>query len=200
MTPRGARVALAAAVSLAALPLGVARAQAPADRSRPTALIAGGPEVGRRAPDFSLAWANKDTVGAGEEPFGLWKTRGQTVVVAFYPRDFTPSGETMLRALATQQDSLAVHDLVIVGVSPDSLESHRKFAATLDVPFLLLSDPGQQVASRYAAKDAGGNNRRAVYVIGPDGKVAWRDLHFAPNDPKAYRELRAAVRRVARRG
>ncbi len=175
-------------------------AQAQTDRSRPTAMIAGGPEVGRKAPDFSLAWANKDTTGGAEEPFGLWKTRGQTVVVAFYPRDFTPSGETMLRTLAAQQDSLAVQDLVIVGISPDSLESHRKFAASVGVPFLLLSDPGQQVARRYAARDEGGANRRAVYVIAPDGKVAWRDLRFGVNDPRAYRDLRAAVRRVARRG
>jgi hypothetical protein len=56
------------------------------------------------------------------------------------------------------------------------------------------------VARRYAAKDEGGANRRAVYVIAPDGKVAWRDLRFGVNDARAYRDLRAAVRRVARRG
>lgn len=159
-----------------------------------TAVVLGGPEVGRRAPDFSLHWATKDGVGPIEAPYQLASDRGKTVVVAFYPRDFTKGCTAEMRTFAEQYDSLFGPDVVLVGISTDSLETHARFAKSLDLPFRLLSDPEQRVSKQFASKDQGGYNRRTVYVIGPDGKVKYRNMRFNPLDPRDYKELREAIR------
>ena len=101
-----------------------------------------------------------------------------------------------MRTFAEQYDSLFGPDVTVVGISTDSLATHTRFAASLNLPFRLLSDPQQQVAGRYAAKDRSGYMRRVVYVIGPDGKVRYRNMRFNALDPKHYADLAAAVRRT----
>lgn len=162
----------------------------------PTAVMVSGPDVGRRAPTFRLPWASKDGVGPADQPYDLSLDRGKTVVLAFFPRDFTQGCTAEMRTFAEQYDSLFGPDVTVVGVSTDSLATHTRFAASLNLPFRLLSDPQQQVAARYAAKDRSGYMRRVVYVIGPDGKVRYRNLRFNALDPKHYADLAAAVRRT----
>ena len=162
----------------------------------PTAVMVSGPDVGRRAPLFRLPWANKDGIGPAAEPYDLSLDRGRTVVVAFFPRDFTSSCTAEMRTFAEQYDSLFGPDVTVVGISTDSLATHTRFAASLNLPFRLLSDPRQEVARRYAASDRSGYMRRVVYVIGPDGKVRYRNMRFNPLDPKHYADLAAAVRRT----
>jgi peroxiredoxin Q/BCP len=158
-----------------------------------TVVLIGGPEVGRRAPDFSLPWATKDGIGPIEAPYQLASDRGKTVVVAFYPRDFTNGCTAEMRTFAEQYDSLIGTDAVLVGISTDSIETHQRFASRLKLPFRLLSDPDQRVSKQYASKDKGGYNRRTVYVIGPDGRVKFRNMKFNALDPHDYRELRQAI-------
>jgi thioredoxin-dependent peroxiredoxin len=162
----------------------------------PTAVMVSGPEVGRRAPLFRLPWANKDGIGPAAEPYDLSLDRGRTVVLAFFPRDFTSGCTAEMRTFAEQYDSLFGPDVTVVGISTDSLATHTRFAASLNLPFRLLSDPQQQVAARYAAKDRSGYMRRVVYVIGPDGKVRYRNTRFNALDPKHYADLAAAIRRT----
>jgi peroxiredoxin len=69
----------------------------------------------------------------------------------------------------------------------------------LNLPFRLLSDPDQRISKQYASKDPNGYNRRTVYVVGPDGRVAFRNLQFNALDPKDYAELRNAVKNSLRR-
>jgi len=161
-----------------------------------TAVLMGGPDVGKRAPDFSLPWANREGVGPIESPYQLASDRGRTVVVAFYPRDFTKGCTAQLRTFAVQYDSLFGPDVTLVAISTDSVTTHSRFAASLSLPFRLLSDPEQRVSKQYASKDSGGYNRRTVYVIGPDGRVKYRNMKFNALDPQAYSELRAAVKTV----
>jgi len=177
-----------------ALLLGAIPAAAQRDSGAVRAVLQGGPEVGRRAPDFSLAWANRDGVGPIESPYQLASDRGKTVVVAFYPRDFTKGCTAQMQTFAEQYDSLFGPDVTVVGISTDSLTTHSRFASSLGLPFRLLSDPEQRVAKQYGSKDSGGINRRTVYVIGPDGRVKYRNMRFNALDPKAYSELQAAVR------
>jgi thioredoxin-dependent peroxiredoxin len=158
-----------------------------------TAVLLGGPDVGRRAPDFSLPWATKDGVGPIEAPYQLASDRGKTIVVAFYPKDFTNSCTAQMRTFAQQYDSLFGADVVLVGISADSIETHKRFASSLSLPFRLLSDPDQRVSKQYASKDKGGYNRRTVYVIGPDGRVKFRNMSFNALDPQDYAELRKAI-------
>jgi peroxiredoxin Q/BCP len=181
---------LAIAALVAGAPVVVAQ-----NESKPITVI-GGPDVGRRAPDFSLPWANKDGVGPVEAPYQLASDRGKTVVVAFYPKDFTKGCTAQMRTFAEQYDSLFGSDVTVVGISTDSVTTHSRFAASLNLPFRLLSDPEQRVSKQYASKDPGGYNRRTVYVIGPDGRVKYRNMKFNALDPQAYSELRTAVKTV----
>jgi thioredoxin-dependent peroxiredoxin len=162
------------------------------------AILQSGPDVGQRAPDFSLPWATRDGVGPIEAPYQLASDRGKTVVVAFYPRDFTKGCTAQMRTFAEQYDSLFGPNVVLVAISTDSVETHGRFARSLSLPFRLLSDPEQRVSKQYASKDPNGYNRRTVYVVGPDGRVKFRDLSFNALDPSAYAELRAAVRSSTR--
>jgi thioredoxin-dependent peroxiredoxin len=174
------------------------RALAQSDEGKIKVILRGGPEVGQRAPDFSLPWANRDGVGPVESPYQLASDRGKTVVVAFYPRDFTKGCTAEMRTFAEQYDSLFGPNVVLVGISSDSVSTHSRFAASLGLPFRLLSDPDQRVSKQYASKDTDGYNRRTIYVVGPDGRVKFRNMNFNALSSSDYAELRAAVKSSAR--
>jgi peroxiredoxin Q/BCP len=159
-----------------------------------TAVLVSGPQVGRTAPDFTLPWANKDGLGAADNPYQLWRDRGKTVVLAFYPKDFTSGCTAEMQTFTEQYDSLFGPDVVVVGVNADSLETHQRFATKLGLPFRLLSDPDLKVARKYGSYDSSGRPRRTVFVIGADGRVRYRNLRFNAMDPKDYSALGAAVR------
>jgi thioredoxin-dependent peroxiredoxin len=118
--------------------------------------------------------------------------------VAFYPRDFTKGCTAEMRTFAEQYDSLIGPNAVLVGISSDSVATHSRFAASLGLPFRLLSDPEQRVSKQYASKDPEGYNRRTIYVVGPDGRVKFRNMNFNATDPSQYAELRAAVKSSTR--
>src|SRR5262249_25112084 len=117
----------------------------------PTAVLVSGPDVGRQAPEFSLPWANKDGVGPANAPYELWRDRGKTVVIAFFPKDFTSGCTAEMRTFGEQYDSLFGSDVVVVGISADSLTTHVRFASSLNLPFRLLSDPQQKVAGKFGS-------------------------------------------------
>ena len=185
------RLLCAVVVSLFA---GVGPLRAQSEKGPPTAVVLGGPEVGRKAPDFTLPWAGRDGVGPADSPYQLWRDRGKTVVIAFYPRDFTSGCTAEMRTFTEQYESLFGGDVVVVGISADSLATHSRFAASLGVPFRLLSDPDQAVARKYGSRDNSGFPKRTVFVVGPDGRVAYRNMKFNALDPNHYAELGSAVR------
>jgi peroxiredoxin Q/BCP len=174
-----------------AAPLTGLAAQA-ADDS-PTVVLVGGPREGTRAPEFSLPWATRESIGPAASPYELWRDRGKTVVLAFYPSDFTKGCTAEMQTFADQYDTLFGPDVVVLGISADPLESHQRFAASLDLPFRLLSDPDQKVARKYGSYGGGGRPKRTVFVIGPDGQVKYRNLRFNALDPKDYSALGSAV-------
>jgi peroxiredoxin Q/BCP len=158
-----------------------------------TAIIVSGPAPGVKAPDFTTPWADKSGIGAAGDEWSLAAHKGQVVVLAFYPRDFTSGCTAEMRTFTDRYQAL-IGDAVLVGISADSLETHVRFAESLGMPFKLLSDPKQRVAEKYGATGSNpGYNRRVVYVIGRDGKVAWREMQFGATDPKAYDRLQAAI-------
>jgi thioredoxin-dependent peroxiredoxin len=182
-------IAFAFAALLAAAP-----AAAQNQAGEPTASFISGPEVGDMAPEFTLPWATGDSVGPGTAPFRLGHLRGKVVVLAFYPRDFTSGCTAEMRTFAEQFDTMFGEGVEVVGISVDSLETHVRFAASLKLPFKLLSDPAQAVARKYGSQGPSGSMRRTVYVIDQEGKVVYRDLRFGALDRKAYDNLKAAVR------
>jgi peroxiredoxin Q/BCP len=160
---------------------------------RPAAILVSGPREGDRAPDFSLAWASQDTAGAVPW-FSLTAQRGKVVVLAFYPKDFTSGCTAQMKTFTEQYDDLFGEDVVVVGISADSLETHQRFARSLGLPFRLLSDPTQEISRKYGSADENGYNRRTVYVVDRKGRIAYSDLRFGALDPKAYSRLKEAVR------
>jgi len=193
--PRRMAGLVLAGLALGGVPGAWAQAD-PKGPSTPTARIVKGPETGQRAPDFTLPWANRDAVGAEDQSFRLTDNLGKVVVLAFFQRDFTPGSTAELQGLAAVADSSGA-EVVVVAVSSDSLETHHRFASSLGVRFMLLSDPDQRVARRYGSDGADGIDRPTVYVIKPDGKISYRDLALDPQDKRELEALRRAVAKAA---
>ena len=159
----------------------------------PTAVVVSGPEVGEMAPEFTLPWATRDSVGPADAPFRLGHARGKVVVLAFFPKDFTSGCTAEMRTFADQYATMFGDGVVVLGISVDSVTTHMSFAQSLQLPFQLLSDPTQSVARRYGSQGSGDYMRRTVYVLDKDGRVAYRNLQFGALDPHAYGDLKAAV-------
>ena len=195
--PTGRHRRLTAVFALWAITLGAATgvsAQANPKTSppTPTARVVKGPETGQRAPDFTLPWASWEAIGPEDQPFRLTDNLGKVVVLAFFARDFTPGSIAQLQGLAAVADSSGP-EVVVVAISSDSLETHRRFANSIGIRYLLLSDPDQRVARRYGSDGADGVDRPTVYGIKPDGKVSYRDLGLEPQDRREFESLRRAV-------
>lgn len=99
-------------------------------------------EAGMKAPDFTL----RD--GTGKE-VSLSDYRGRKVVLYFYPKDNTPGCTRQACAFAGAYAGFRDKGVQVIGVSRDSVESHRKFAEKYSLPFVLLSDPDLQVIQAY---------------------------------------------------
>jgi len=125
-------------------------------------------KAGDPAPDFRLPSTAGD--------LSLSDFRGEWVVLYFYPKDSTPGCTTQACDL---RDSLESLDARVIGVSPDSLESHEKFIAANSLNFPLASDADHAVAEKYGAwgeKTIFGNTVegiiRSTFIIDPEGNIA----------------------------
>lgn len=128
-------------------------------------------EVGARAPSFTL----RDQDGA---PHRLADYAGRTVVLYFYPKDATPGCTKEACSFRDEHGAILATGAVVLGVSTDDAESHRRFRAAHALPFPLLVDEGAKVATRYGAwgeKTLYGRTSigmtRATFIIGPDGRL-----------------------------
>lgn len=99
-------------------------------------------EVGSKAPDFSLP--DKDGKVVSLRDFA-----GKKVVLYFYPRDNTPGCTKQACAFAGAYEEFKRKDVVVIGISKDSISSHQKFAEKHNLPFLLLSDPELKAIQAY---------------------------------------------------
>jgi len=115
------------------------------------------------APDFRLL----DDKGI---PHTLSQYAGKYVLVYFYPKDDTPGCTTEACTLRDAYADFERLGVVVIGISKDSTDSHKKFAEKYNLPFILLSDPERIAITAYGAR-GGVATRRISYLIGPDGKV-----------------------------
>ena len=139
-------------------------------------------EAGDKAPDFSL-------VAHDGSRCKLSTLRGKTVILYFYPRDDTPGCTKEACGFRDAIADLEAAGAVVLGVSPDSPESHARFREKYSLPFTLLADPDHAVAERYGAwreKTMYGKKTlgiaRSTFIVGPDGRVA-----------KVFKAVRTAV-------
>ena len=99
-------------------------------------------EEGKKAPSFSL----KDQNG---EVISLDSLKGKNIVLYFYPKDDTSGCTKESCNFSDELPKFSKLDAVILGVSPDSVESHKKFAIKYKLPFSLLSDEKKEVLEKY---------------------------------------------------
>lgn len=98
--------------------------------------------IGTKAPNFTLQDAD------GKE-ISLSDFIGKKVVVYFYPKDNTPGCTRQACAFAQSFEEFRKRDIVVIGISKDSVTSHQKFAQKYSLPFILLSDPERVAIEAY---------------------------------------------------
>lgn len=149
-------------------------------------------EAGDPAPPFTL----DDQDG---KPVSLTDFRGQPVVLYFYPKDGTPGCTTQACGIRDHWSEFEDIGAVVLGVSPDGVDSHAAFRARHDLPHTLLADPDHAVMERYGAwgekvlygKRTIGVIRSSV-LIGPDGMVVkvWKRAQAKKHADQVLKALR----------
>ena len=129
-------------------------------------------EIGIKAPEFSLPDQNG-------QMHSLKDYKGKKVVLYFYPKDMTSGCSKQACCFAELYPQFREKDAVILGVSKDSVSSHKKFEEKFGLPFTILSDPEQEVIKAYdVLKEKSMYGRkymgvvRSTYLIDEKGKIA----------------------------
>lgn len=150
--------------------------------------------VNEPAPDFAL----KDGNGA---EWRLSDHRGKVVVLLFYPGDETPVCTRQMCSVRDRWEDYRETGAEVVGISSDSVESHKKFAEHHELPLRLLSDPDREVARQYGAISLiPGRVARSVLVIDAKGILRYSDVRpiglFKPKDDATIAAIRAAQKEM----
>jgi thioredoxin-dependent peroxiredoxin len=105
--------------------------------------------------------------------------RGSNVVLYFYPRDYTPGCTVEGKEFRELYEQFTGLDCAVIGVSTDSVESHRGFAEKHGLPFPLLADTKGELANAFGVLDRG-MAQRATFVLDRDGRLARSFLEVTP--------------------
>ncbi len=146
--------------------------------------------VGEKAPDFTL----KD--GDGND-WTLSDHAGEIVTLLFYPGDNTPVCTKQLCSLRDNWSDYQKTDSTIVGISTDSVESHKGFADKFELPIPLLADENGEVIEKYNVKSwVPGKSARAVVVVNREGIVQYHNVQslgiFRPTDGEVIKAIAEA--------
>lgn len=146
--------------------------------------------INEPAPDFALS------DGDGQQ-WRLSDQRGKVVVLLFYPGDETPVCTRQMCSVRDRWEDYRSTGAEVVGISSDSVESHRKFAEHHDLPLRLLSDADTKIATLYGARSIiPGRVARSVFVIDAEGILRYKDVRplglFKPKDDDIISAIREA--------
>ena len=149
-----------------------------------------GIHVDEQAPNFTL----KDERG---EDWRLADRRGHVIVMLFYPGDETPICTKQLCSVRDRWTDYVATGAEIVGISTDTVESHRKFSENHELPMTLLSDPDERVTKLYGVRSwLRRRSARAVIVIDANGVIRYRKVEplslFRPKDNQVIEAIRMA--------
>jgi thioredoxin-dependent peroxiredoxin len=142
-------------------------------------------KVGDPAPEFELP-------GTGDKTYRLADYRGRKVVLAFYPGDFTTVCTKQFCSYRDQSDKLNDLGADVLGISPQSVDSHERFVEEKRLNVPLLADEDKQVARAYGVL-AGPMVRRAIFVIDEQGIVRHRKVTLAGLSYESVDDLSRAV-------
>ena len=150
--------------------------------------------IGDTAPDFSLPYATRDSVAGDDLKLSSFAGR-RNVVLAFYPADWSGGCTKEVCTLRDNFTSLGALNAEVIGLSGDYIYSHHEWAKFHNLPFRLASDHDHAVAKRYASYNpATGHDRRTVFVVDRQGKIAYIDLTYSPRDSVSFGKLQLALR------
>ncbi len=148
-----------------------------------------------KAPDFCLTGIDEE---GRETEICLEDLRGRWVVLYFYPRDNTPGCTVEATEFSQLLDEFKRLGAVVIGVSKDSVESHRKFREKHGLRVILLSDPEARIIKAYGAwgkKFRGEGTIRSTFIIDPEGNITWekRNVRARGHAAKVLEVLRGLV-------
>jgi peroxiredoxin Q/BCP len=153
-------------------------------------LATSNPQEGNTAPDFTLP----DSDGAS---WRLADHRSKVVVLLFYPGDETPVCTRQMCSVRDRWEDYQATGAEVVGISTNTVESHKSFAENHNLPLRLLADVDRKVADMYGAQSLiPGKVARSVFVIDGNGVIRYRDVRplglFRPKDDDTIKAIRAA--------
>ncbi len=142
-------------------------------------------DVGDPAPDFALP-------GTGGKTYRLSDYRGRRVILAFYPGDFTAVCTKQFCSYRDQGDRLDGLGADVLGISPQSVDSHERFTEEKRLNVPLLADQDKSVARAYGVL-AGRMVRRAIFVVDEKGIVRHRKVTLAGLTYESVDDLERAL-------
>lgn len=120
--------------------------------------------------------------------------RGSKLLLVFYTEDSTPLCTRELQPFVADYASIRELGAEVVAISSDDLDSHRRFAERLDIPFPLASDADLVVSKAYGVADTEQRrSRRAVFVVAEDGTILHANRRYTPSNPSEYEAAVAAL-------
>jgi peroxiredoxin len=156
--------------------------------------------AGTPAPDFSLPDANGRIVSLADY-------RGQTVVLVFYPLDWSPACSDQLSLYQSELEEFERYGARVLGISVDSLYSHGAWAAVRELSIPLLADfhPKGETARRYRVfRESDGFSERALFIVDGEGVIRYSyvspELHHVPDIYDLMEQLKGISRQTARDG
>ena len=149
-----------------------------------------------KAPEFCL----KGIDGEGKEiEVCLRDLRGKWVVLYFYPKDNTPGCTVEAKEFSELLPEFEKLGAVVIGISKDSVESHKRFREKHGLKVILLSDPEAKVIKTYGAwgkKFRGEGTIRSTFIIDPEGNIVWekKNVRARGHAAKVLEILRGLVK------
>lgn len=136
---------------------------------------------GTKAPAFTLP-------SGPDETLSLSALRGQPVILAFYPSDWSPTCGDQMTLYNEMLVIFAEFDARLLGISVDGVWCHHAFSKAQNLDFPLLSDfePKGRVAREYGVyRDADGTAERALFVLDSEGEIQWNQVSPSTVNPGA---------------
>ena len=188
-TARRLSLAFSASAALSLIASASAGAQATAMAAPATAAL----KVGDMAPDFTVTTVT--AAGVEAKKFKLSEHRGETVVLAFFPKARTSGCTVQMEAYRDQYSNVFMggKKVALIGVSTDADTSLISWAKDAKFPFRFAADVDRAVGVAFGANNGTGFHKRHLYVIDPKGKIAFINTPFAQMAADAYTNLGAAV-------
>ena len=125
--------------------------------------------------------------------YRLSELKGQKVVVAFYPGDETPVCTKQLCSYRDAWSEFESAGVTVLGISPQSVESHERFRDHHGFPFPLLADEGSRVAGAWGASGLFGRVKRSVFALDGDGVIRYAHTSSIGLDYRKAAEILASL-------